>query len=99
MIINKLFFQIHCGNNYYICYDRYLDAVNKASSTDPTKVNKRYSAFIRSISVTIVGLENLKNCSVKGRKCNRKKGAVAKPAIPSDKLKAIYGKFLFTSFL
>ena len=81
-----------------MCYERYLDAVNKASSVDSSTTknsNKRYTSFVKSVAVTIVGLETLKNSSVKGRKCNRIQGSLPKPAIAPEKLKAIYGMIIF----
>lgn len=77
--------QIHCGNNVYISKTAYDNAKVKILSRND------YSKFVKDISVTIVGIENLKNCSVTGRKCNRKKDAIAKPKLDPVYLNAVYG--------
>ena len=91
------FFQIYCGHDFCMCHERYLDAVNKASTS--TTNEKKYSTFVKSVAVTIVELADLKASSVKGRRCNRFKNSVPKKPIEPAKLKAIYGKCnLFTFY-
>lgn len=91
-LIIRYVFQIHCGNDIYMSMNSYNNAVNAAAKQE--KLDKPFSsssAFVREVSMTIVGAAQLKKCSVTGRKCNRLNTA-PKEKLDPKLLGAIYGK-------